>query len=247
MITINASKGLGDAIYLRAVVLHMLERGQKLTVYTGWPDVFRDLPVLIKGLSDVTGDEDWHHAKPCLHCRMSEMRNMDVFRMACRQAGIDEPVELRMQWQQKNVALVDRIRTAAAGRKIFIYQPHKKVFNRNQALVRPARQAFADYISRASEYFRVRVGHPAFLDEDYGGSELDLFGRISVTDLFDIGSISDVVFSEPSALTAMAQAMGKTTVCMFSREGLESGRNYVGNVKPERIFPRPEIAEAVYG
>lgn len=46
MIRLNAPKGLGDAIHVRAVVIHLLRQGELVTVFTRWPEVFADLDIL---------------------------------------------------------------------------------------------------------------------------------------------------------------------------------------------------------
>lgn len=241
---LNAAKGLGDAIYLRAVVLHLLAQGETLTVVTGWPDVFSDLPVTVKPLSSATGDEDWHHAKPCLHCRI--ITDVDQFAMACRQAGITEPVELRMNWRVKNTDLVARIKREAAGRKVFVYQPLKKASNVNQDLARPQWGAFRKVVEKHADHFRVRLGHPAHLDDTPAPCELDLFGKTSVTDAFDIATIADVFFGEPCYLFILAQAMNKPSISMFSGRGADSGRHRIVNFSPERLFHKRHLTSAIY-
>lgn len=241
---LNASKGLGDAIYLRAVVLHLLDRGEDLTVFTGWPDVFSDLPVTVKAYSDATGDEDWHHAKPCLHCRI--ITDMDSFAMACRQAGIEEPVELRADWKVRNKELIYRIRREAGGRRIFVYQPLKKTTNENQSLARPEWGAFRKVLEKNEDHFRIRLGHPSHLDDSAAPCELDLFGKISVTDAFDIVSIADVVFGEPCYLFILAQAMNKPSISIFSGRGADSGRHRIVNFSPERLFNKRHLTSAMY-
>lgn len=235
---LNASKGLGDALYLRAVVLHLLKRGEKVAVVTGWPDLFSDLPVAI---SPATADEDMHHAKPCLHCRI--ITDMDAFSMACQQAGITEPVELRVDWAVRNTRLVDEVKQAARERKILVYQPPKKPCNENQALTSPKREAFVRCLEEF-DGFRVKLGHSNL--DNCGPADLDLFGKTSVTDAIDVCTAADLFFGEPCYLFILAQALNKPSVSMFSGRAADSGRHRLVNFSPKRLFHKRELTSAIY-
>lgn len=246
MIEITASKGLGDAIYLRAIVLHLIERRERVVVFTQWPDLFSDLPVEVKPLTCRTGDEDLRHAKPCLHCRIAAVGHLDAFSMACLQAGITEPVRLRMDWVPRNRALVERVRRAAAGRPILAFQPLKRATTLSQALERPDRAAYARFIAREVDCFRVKLGHPRYTqDSGHPACDLDLFGALSVTDALDVLAISARAFGEPCYVTIAAEAMGKPFTCMFSRRGVDSGHRYASNLKPSRTF-HGDLGRAVF-
>lgn len=245
MMQLRASKGLGDAIYLRAMVLHLLDRGEAVEVFTPWREVFADLPVAIRGLSECTGDEAWHHAKPCLHCRI--VQAPDLFRMACLQAGITEPVPLELRWRPKNVALIERVRREARGRPVLVYQPPKKAANLNERLLRPHAEAFAAFLSERSDWFRVKVGAaPYVAPENHPPCDLDLFGRTSVSDAFDIATAADAFYGEPCFVTVLAEALDKPVTCMFSRRAIASGRVHICNMRPERLFHKPHLATAIY-
>ena len=241
---LNASKGLGDALYLRAVVLHLLKRGEEITVFTQWREVFEDLPIIVKSNHEATGGEDWHHAKPCLHCRMESMQGLDQFAMCALQAGIREPVELRLDWRPKS-GLAESVKHQASGKPILLFQPFKKAKNANEALMRPESSALASQLADSS-HFRVKLGHPAHLSEEYFPCELDLFGKTSVREALDLCTIADLIVSETSYLTVAAQAMDKPFVCIFSSKGRDSGRHRIMNIKPSRIFHKPALGTALY-
>lgn len=247
MIELNASKGLGDAIHMRAIALHLLRRGEQVTVFTGWAEVFGDLPVIVKPLSARTGDEDLRHAKPCLHCRIEAVTHLDAFAMACLQAGIEEPVDLLMDWRIRNINLVQRVRQEADGRPVLLFQPLKKASNVNQALARPHREAFAAFVAGRADHFRVKIGRPQDLQPDgHPPCDLDLTGKTSVPDVFDLGMACDAAFGESCFVLVMAEAMSKPFTWMFSRRGIESGRTHVQNIRPGRVFHKRHLATAVY-
>lgn len=242
---LNAPKGLGDAIYLRAIVLHLLKRGDDPTVFTRWPGVFADLPIKVKSVEDVTGQEDLRHAMYCLFCRVPAVKALDQFALACLQAGILEPVQLRIDWPVKNRALLDDVRKRANGRRVLMFQPVKKA-NKEQEALRPKRDAFSRYVAERNE-FRVKVGSPSHIMEgDTSPCDLDLTGKTTVQDVFDLASAVDVVFCEPCFLLPLAESMDKPVVCMFSRRGFASKVERVYNVTPERLFHKKHLATAVY-
>lgn len=243
MFVVMAAKGLGDAIHMRALVRHVMAR-EPVTVFTGWPDVFADLPISVKPLKARTGEEDIRHCNSCLHCRLPETRITSLFEMACRQAGVSEPVELRIDWRVMNRGLVDTIRIEAGSRKVLVYQPPKIV--RTARELRPKTEAFLGYLERQAGCYRVKVGHAGAVQEmPEAPAELDLFGKTSVTDLLDIGSAADAFFSEPSYLPILAEAMGKPYACLFTHRAAQAGDSRVRNLTPERLF-HTALGTAIY-
>jgi len=247
MIEIKASKGLGDALYLRAIALHLLERGEAVTIFTLWPEAFHGVAATVKGLDQLTGAEDLELAAYCVFCRNPALERQDQFTRACLQVGIREPVALRLDWKVRNPALVERIKAQAGGRPILVYQPNKKANNPEQALLRPRSEAFNAHLAAQRECFRVKVGTHHALDRDEGAPcDLDLFDRTSVSDVIDIATAADRFFGETCWLLVAAEALDKPFTCMFSRRGLASPRRRVCNVTPALVFHKPHLTTAVF-
>ena len=249
MIDLDGPRGLGDAIHLRALVLHLLGAGDEVTVFTPWPDVFSGLAIVVKGIKERTGAEDIHHCSACLHCRLTEVRGRltTMFEMACRQAGVFEPVPLAIDWVVRNNNLVERIKRRAAGRKVFVYQPPRITNGLEQEVMRPNAEAFVRYIDQHSDCYRIKVGRSDAV-EVFGDApcELNLFDKTSVHDAFDVVSVADMVFSPPSYLTILAQAMDRPYTCMFTRRAALSQFSRAKNLTPEVLFHKPAIGTAVY-
>lgn len=239
-------KGLGDAIYLRAIALHFLEIGKQVTVFTFWPDVFSDLPVQALTAAGVTGEPGegtkLKQSFYCLHCQAPAMRVLTQFQMMCLQAGVEVPIELRADWKVRNQGLVDSVIAQAKGRPILLYQPVRRV--QKPYDLPPESAEFLKHLD--DSYFRVKVGHPNYSDGD-GPCERNLFGACSVSDLFDLASVADLCYAEPSYLPILAQALDRRFVCMFSRRALASDFAKVAGVRPERLFHKPHLGTAVYG
>lgn len=245
MIEITASKGLGDSIYLRAIVLHLLKT-EEVTVFTRWPELFTDTSAIVRRLVDIRGVENMQYAAYCLGCLHPTVRPIDLFTRACLRAGVIG-AELRIDWKPRNLALVKEIRRKAAGRKVLVYQPNKIASNDEQESLRPNRAAFNKWLDGKADYFRIKIGSPDFVERDNEAPcEMDLFGKTSVTDALDIGTVGDLFFGESCFVLVMAEAMDKQLVCMFSRCGLESPRARVSGVNPSLIFHKKHLATAVF-
>lgn len=245
MIELDGSRGLGDALYVRAVALHLLDKREQVTVFTRWPDVFSGLPVTLQPLTAYTGREDLHHVVSCLHCRLGAVKMLDKFTLACLQAGLDEPIPLRMDWKPLNNALLESIRAKAAGRPIFLYQPPKISGSDEQRDQEPSEGDFCRVVDENAGRFRIKVGHAKYVRE-YGGSELDLFGKLSVTDALDVCTIADLFFSTPSYLGIMAEALDRPHVCMFTRRAQVSPWVRTRSLTPLRFFHKPHLGTAIY-
>lgn len=232
MFDLIAAKGLGDAIYMRALALHLRKRGEPVTVFTGWPDAFLGADVNVKPLSARTGAEDIRHCKYCLHCRMPEVPAYGMFEMACRQAGIFDPVELRADWSVTDQSLVKMVKQRAAGRPVLVYQPLKAVSGVEQKIAQPRESAYLRWLEK-SDHFRVKIG------QGDGLCELDLTGRTTVAQAFDVASAADLIFGEPCYLITLAQAMDKPYACMFARAAQDAVQSRVRNLTPERFLAKP--------
>jgi len=244
VIYLNSSKGLGDAIYLRAATLYLLERGESVTVFTRWPDVFSGLPVAIRPVGEREGRLDLCQFA-CSLGRLN-LENFSNFSACCKKARFEKTIELRIDWSVRNKALVDRVVREAKGRKVFVYQPVKTPHNDLQALATPHRDAYNRVVVEHGEYFRVRLGMPPYVEEDRGAPcEMDLFGRASISDAFDIATVGDLFFGQHCYIPMLAEAMDKRFVCMFSRRALGSVEK-IRNFRPDRLIHKKHLGTVVY-
>lgn len=244
MIEIKGSKGLGDAIYLRAVVLHLLDQGHRVTVYTPWPVMFEDLAVKIRPVAACEGLASLRFA--AYSTARTNPDGISNFEAACGKAQIKEPVALRLDWKVSRPQLVEQILTKAAGRKIFVYQPPKRPHNPEQELLRPTRKVYNQFVADHADHYRIKLGQAPYVDEDAGAPcELDLFGKASIRDAFDIGTVGDLFFGESCYVPMLGEAMDKRFAVMFTRRALNSDTR-VRNLTPERLFHKKHLGTAVY-
>lgn len=245
MIHLTCAKGLGDAIYMRAIVLFLTGQGERVRVYTRWPQVFRDTSAELAAPSEITGEVDIRHAAACVGCRHPTVRPLDMFTRECLRAGLGRAVPLQMSWRVTDAAIVERVRSAARGRPVLIYQPLKRAENYEQRLMRPDAEAYRAGLL-AGRYFRVKLGSPASCDDDGLPCDLDLFGQTSVEQAFDVATIAERIYCEPSYLAILAEAMDKPYTCMFARAGLDAPLTRVSTMRPEFLFHKPHLATAVF-
>jgi hypothetical protein len=251
---LNAPRGLGDAIYLRAVALHLLAMGKAVKVFTRWPDVFSGMDVEFGSMAEVTALEGQKFRAPstqvrnvmaCLHCQVPYIAALDKFALACLQAGIEDEIELRIDWQVRNDDLVNRIRDAAGVRPIVVFQPLRKAHNEADEVLRPKAGAFAKYVG-AVEGFKVKVGSAEFTTDDGLSCDLDLYGQTSVTDVLDVVSCADLCVAENCFLPVAAQAMNRRFVLVMARRALASNLNKVRGITPERMMQKPHLGCVVF-
>lgn len=241
MIGIRAARGLGDAIHLRAGVLHLLRRSEQVKVFTPFPVVFADLPVATAPVADGDAHEGLLHFAG----RLSRAEDTDNFTASCARAGLSG-VDLRMDWKVKNPALLSLILDASKGKPILVYQPRKIARNPAQELIRPALNAYNGFIADHHDHFRVRLGQPPYVEMDRSAPcEFDLFGKTSIPDAFDIATIGDLFFGESCYVPMLGEAMDRKYAIMFTRRALNSS-DRVANMKPSRLFHKKHLATAVY-
>lgn len=238
LIHIAGPKGLGDAIYIRAIALHLIGQGKRVAVSTHWPDVFLGVPVSIVPLN---GNEmqvgfSLRHPGGGSYPDTAGLSQFDIW---CRRAGIAEPVKLELRWPVQNRNLVRLIRRKAAGRKILVYQPRKK-----DNPLSPRRNPFYAWVRERSDCYRVRVGHPQFVEGAVSDCEMDLVGQTGVTDIFDVATVADLFFGDLCYLGIVADALEKRSVCMLSSEAVAAPGWC--HLSAHRLFRNTHLAELIY-
>lgn len=246
MIELRGPKGLGDAIYLRSIALHVLDRGEEVSVFTQWPEVFAGLPVTIRSQTESPDPEALRSAFYCLFCRIPGPKSLDQYSMMCAQVGLPEPAPLRLGWTVRNRALVDRIARMAGERKILLFQPPKAANGPEQEMLRPRESAFNAALARHDGYFKVRVGCSKYLQPSAAPCDLDLLDQTSVSDLLDLATVADLFFGDSCALLVMADALEKPSVYVMTRRSLKSAQQRVCNQTGDRLFHRSHLVTTVY-
>jgi hypothetical protein len=241
VIKLAGPKGLGDTIYVRAVALHFLDRGDGVKVFTRWPDVFWDLPVKFLPPDELNKHPNTRHVA-YTHLIPHEGSQ---FQARCEAAEIYEPVKLELRWRAANADLLESVRQRAGGRKIFIYQPLKVCKTAEMEIMRPHYGAYRQIIADHSDCYRIKIGHPPFVDDDrHLPCELDLLGKGFIRDTFDVCTMGDLFFGECCFVPVIAEALDKNFICMFSRRAASGARAWT--VTPQWQFHKKNLGTCIY-
>lgn len=244
-------KGLGDAIYLRAIVLHLLRERPEIMVFTSWPEVFADLPIATRPRVEAWPQEAdaVRHAVSPNRLRHLGICETSEFATSCAQAGLPEPAPLALDWRVRDRARRDEIRRMFRGRRICLYQPPKRPKNSLQELLSPNRKSFRRVLkSLGARYALVKIGHPEFiLDGADLPCALDLTGRDTVSLIFDLSTVADTFFGEACCFVpVLAQAADKPFACLFSRRAIRSDDPLARSTVPQWVVHKPEHAKVLF-
>jgi hypothetical protein len=233
--SIRAGSGLGDSLYLQSVARHLAARGEQLLVRSDFPDVFRPLAgkVAVAPFTRLGVDIVAHYTT------RKGSPGTDQFQDACINAGIREQVELRLDWQVQNRALVDRVQRQAAGRPIVCLQlaraPMARTDGFGKELLPDCRviQRIVDRVGEGAFVVLVGSGQSLFKFEGVG---LDLSGQTSVADLIDVASIASGFVGYVSFIVPLAESLGKPALLVWSARGLRAPLRYVRQVTPQKVL-----------
>lgn len=230
--------GLGDALYLQSIVRHLVERGEKVEVCTAWPDLF--LP--LQGKIQVSGFRRDRINRLAHYTNRKMIAGTDQFKDSCLAACIMEPVDLRLDWTPQNIELVLQLR--GVGRPVIAVQLPRAPMNRLDgfgASLLPncnVIQRVIDRIGKRAYFVQIGSGEPLF---SFGGIDLDLANKTSVTDLIDIGYSSDGFLGYVSYIVPLAESLSKPALLIWSRAGLNSQeprRDFIRAITPKKILHR---------
>lgn len=235
MISIRAGKGLGDAVYLAAIARHMVARGERLEICTGWPDVYRSLAGLVR-LSPFRRDRIDRVAH---YIARKKISGTDQFVDCCINMGISEPVEFRLDWRLQNFGLIEEVRRS--GKPVVIVQLPREPMGRSDGFgldLLPTRAGLQRAIDALGDrVFTVQIGKGAPLFR-LDGIDLDLANRTSVTDLIDVASAADGALGYCSFIVPLAEALMKPALFVWSRRGLRSREPFIRQIVPGKVLHR---------
>jgi hypothetical protein len=231
--TIRGGMGLGDAIYIQSVARDLVERGEKLRVCTAWPDVFRYLPVETAPFTRNGIDYLAHYSL------RKGNKTTTQFEDCCLQAGIREPVELRLDWRPTS----DKgERLKEHGKPILCVQLPRNPMGRTDGF---GKDLLPDcrVIQRCIDAYRgraliVQIGKGAPLFK-FQGIDVDLANQTTVCEMFDVALAADAFLGYVSFIVPLAESLGKPALFVWSRLGMTRGPVYVRQITPQKILHRP--------
>lgn len=233
-ISIRGGFGIGDSLYVQAIARHLINRGETVEVCTAWPDLFIPLgdKVTISSFRKLPVDRIAHYSP------RKEKKDTDQFQDCCIQAGINEPVELAIDWEPRNQELIERI---SSEKPVIVVAMPREPFNRgdNYGIEllprREAMQAAIDVLKDKTTLVQIGKGEPIYkLD----GIDIDLSNQTSVTDLLDIGYTADGFFGQPSYIIPLGESFFKPVFCVWASAGMKSHTRFIRLVRPQKVFHR---------
>ena len=234
MRTIRGGMGIGDALYLQAVVRHLVAKGERLKVLTAWPDVF--LPHA--GMIELA---PFSRAGVDVLAHYSRRRSWPTtqFQDCCIQAGLKDPVEFRLDWTVTDPILVQRLQ--ADGRPIVVVQLPRAPMGRTDGvgheLLPDCRriQEVLDQLGDRVLKVQVGAGRPLF---KFRGLDVDLRDETTVAQLLDVASVAAGFVGYVSYIVPMAECLEKPAALVWSRLGLRSSTGFVRQITPKKILER---------
>jgi hypothetical protein len=230
--TIRAGRGLGDAIYLQSVVRHFVQKEQNLTVCTDWQDVFLPLRDKVKFMPFTR-----QNIRIIAHySARKSFKDTTQFKDCCVQAGINEPVELKIDWVQINKQLIESIKT---DKPLLVVALPRAPMGRNDRFAidllpkKDIYQLAVDILKEKYTILQIGAGKPIYNLENI---EIDLTDKTSVTDLFDIASVADGFLGYCSYIIPLAESFNKKGLYIWANKGLKSAEQYINTITPKKIL-----------
>lgn len=241
MRSIRGGMGIGDAIYLAAVVRHLVACGERLEVCTAWPEVFAAYSASIKLSPFRRNPID-------VLAHYSRRRNWRTrqFQDVCIQAGIAEEVELRLDWSITDAALAQRL--LAPGLPVVCVQLPRAPMGRTDGVgheLLPDCRRIQEVIDRLRGrvlFVQVGAGRPLF---KFSGIDVDLRDETSVSQLIDVASLSSGMLGYVSFIVPLAEALLKPALLVWSKRGLRSSTGFVRQITPQKIMERASSLHVV--
>lgn len=241
MKAIRGGMGLGDALYVQAVARHLVNKGERLEVCNAWPDVFRPLGDAVR----VTPFRR-NNIHYLAHYSMRKRQSTTQFKDCCIQAGITEPVELKLDWQVNDVGLAYGLKQS--GKPLVLVQLPRNPMNRKDGfgkeLLPNCRviQDIIDALRGQAKIVLVGSGKPLF---EFQGIDVDLSNKTSVRQLLDVAAVADSFLGHCSFFVPLSESLDRPGFFVWSRKGLKARHPYISRITPQKILEKRSSRYAI--
>lgn len=229
---VRGGSGLGDSLYVRPIVQHLLHRGQRVTVATDYPGVFSGLDVNLERFNRTNMDIVAHYVTGKADPRTTQWQDI------CRSARLDVP--LRFEWSVLNASLIADLRQRAGDRPVVLVHGGRAPMGRTDGFAHellPCQRAFEAVLGALSDCFLVGIGNARPLYRL--PVHTDLNGGTSVADLMDLASACDGLVAQCSFAVPLAEGFDKPLLAVWSAGGLTSGTPYISQITPQKVLSKP--------
>lgn len=244
-ISVRGGSGFGDALYVQAVARYFVEQGHLVEACSNYPDVFWPL----RARCHASGFR--RNATVIAHYALRRRMLTDQFQDCCIQAGLDaDAVELRLDWETRNLALVGEILAAARGRPIVAVLLPRTPMARTDGVFdvllpdcRVLQLAVDLAQARGAFVVQVGAGEPLW---KLSGIDLDLANRTkSSGDVVDVVRAADACIGYISFMVPLAESLNKPMLAVWSRRGLEASNPLVARLTPQKVIHKKDLVRAV--
>ncbi len=249
---IRGGSGLGDAIYVRAVAEHFIAKGEPVEACSDYPGIFIGSGANAVPFRRDNIDRVAHYTPH--KGRVGTTQWTDV----CNTAGINEPIQFRINWSISNRALVEKLRTFADGKPLILVHGGRVPMARTDGFGKellPHPAAFDVVLEALQDCFLVQIGQA---EQVYRlNCDISLNGSTSVCDLLDLGMSCDGAVGQCSYIVPLAEVFDKPLLAVWAAHGMQSNMHpYVKQIRPEKVlskessrfvvddWPRERIEEA---
>jgi hypothetical protein len=239
MRAIRCGRGLGDSLYLQAVVRHLIKTTpESFVVRSDYPDVFRPL----KHRVDVTPFS--RVVDLCAHyAARKSVVGTTQFEDCLYGVGLLEKkaeVELRIDWEITDRGLPWDL--GLYGRPIVLVQLPRAPMGRTDGFgkellpdCRVIQQAI-DRVRDRALIVQIGSGVPLF---KFDHIDVDLANKTSVAQLLDVASVASGFIGYVSFMVPLAESFGKPALFVWSARGLRGSHQFIRQITPKKVLQRP--------
>jgi hypothetical protein len=236
--SVRSGRGLGDTLYLQAVVRHLAQGGETFIALSDYPDVFRPLGprVVVQPFNRVGATILAHYTS------RKGMPGSTQFEDCCLSAGIRREVQLRLDWPAPSSDLVRSLRQRADGRPMVCVQLPRAPMGRTDGFgseLLPNCRILQDMVTRLAERVMiVQIGSGRALHQ-LNDIDVNLANGTTIAELLDVASVSDGFLGYPSFIIPLAESFDKPAVILWANAGLKSSNPFVRQITPEKLLHKP--------
>ena len=240
MIRIRGGRGLGDSLYLRPIVDHLVCRGKRVVALSDYPDVFADSGAAVEPFSRTGVTVLAHYTAGKANPQTTQWQDI------LASARIDGALPLRFVRAVKNTALVADLKAQAGNRPIIVVHGGRVPMGRSDGFgmeLLPRKETFDCVLAALSDCFLVRIGKAPLLYPL--NVDVDLNGSTSISDLLDIAVSADCFVAQCSFAAPLAEVFGKPLLAIWSASGLKSKTQFIAQITPRKILTNKTSSHVV--
>lgn len=228
---IRGGSGLGDSIYIRPIAEYFISIGEQVVVCSDYADIFKGSGAKVEGFRRDRVDVVAHYVNGKSDQTTNQWQDI------CKSAKVSAP--MHFEWDLQNNTLVKDLQEKADGRPIILVHGGRVPMGRTDGFgmeLLPNKKVFNDVLSEFDDCFLVLVGKG---EQSYKlNVDIDLNGKTSVSDIFDIAKISRAVVGQCSFAIPLAECLGKPLLAIWSSAAANSNHAYIKTITPKKILSK---------